>query len=125
MSEQQDLVELAAVVIRVLDDWGVAPEDQPVLLGLPAGTRGRAMERYRRGMTPLPGDRETLQRISYLLTIERAVQTAFPHNAAMARYWVTTPQALFAGRSPLEIMLAEGVEGIEQVVRHLQCADGW
>lgn len=120
----EHLAELTAVVLRLLDDWGVKPLDQPVLLGLPAGTRGRGFERYLRG-TPLPQDRQTLQRISHLLGIERAVRTAFPHNVAMARYWVSTPHPLFEDLSPLEVMLRDGLEGMQQIVSYLNCTDTW
>jgi len=122
--ETDHLTELTAVVMRVLDDWGVAAKDQTVLLGLPAGTRGRTLERFRQGM-PLPEDRTTLQRLSHLLTIERAVRTAFPHNAAMARFWVTTPHPLLGDLTPLDVMLMQGLEGMEQIVGFLICTDTW
>jgi hypothetical protein len=122
--ETDRLLELTAVVMRMLDDWGVDPKDQPALLGLPVGTRARVLERFRRG-TPFPQDRATLQRISHLLTIERAVRTAFPHNAAMARYWVTTPNLLLSNQTPLQVMLAGGMEGMEQVVAYLNCTESW
>jgi uncharacterized protein (DUF2384 family) len=122
--DQEHLSELTAVVLRLLDDWGIAPEDQPALLGLPAGTRPRALQRYRLG-TPLPQDRETLERLSHLLNIERAVRTAFPHNVSMARFWITTPHPLFEDRTPLQVMLAEGLEGMVQIVSYLHGRGDW
>jgi hypothetical protein len=128
MEEQVDtehLMELTVVVMRIIDEWGVEPHDQPTLLGLPLGTRPRALQRYRDGSTTLPSDRATLQRLSHLLAIDRAVQRAFPHHGAMGRYWVTTPHHVFGGQTPLQVMLVEGLEGIEQVVDCLNCSQAW
>jgi uncharacterized protein (DUF2384 family) len=115
------LGELTTVVLQVLDDWGLQGEEQAALLGLALTVRrGRA-----RLDLPLSPDRQTLQRLSYVLQIERAVRTAFPHNVSMARYWVTTPHPLFEGRSPLQVMLAGGLEGMEQIVSYLTCTGEW
>lgn len=113
--------ELAAVVLRVLDDWGLDSEQQSALLGFPVAARRR------RAHPSLPAhvDRVTLQRLSYVLTIERSVRMAFPHNMAMARYWVTTPHPLFDQRSPLQVMLSGGLEGMEQIVSYLTCTGEW
>jgi hypothetical protein len=120
--EPEHVSEIAAVVRRILDDWGVEPGDQALLLGSPAPARGRG----RRGAPlPLAPDRATLARLSHLLSIERAVRTAFPHNAVMARYWVTTPHPLFSDQTPLAVMLAGGVEGMERIVGYLNCTETW
>ena len=119
--EPEHLGELIAVVLRVLDEWGLDREQQSVLLGFTLGPRRRRAHQD----VPLRADRETLQRLSHLLSIERAVRTAFPHNVAMARYWVTTPHPLFEDRTPLEVMLASGMEGMEQIVSYLTCRDPW
>jgi len=124
MSEQDRRAELARLVIQILDDWEVEPEDQPKLLGLPDKTRARALNRYRQG-DPLPDDAATEQRLSYLLSIQKALQTVLPHNAAMTRYWVTSPNPRFANRSPLDVMLANGLAGMEQVVEVLTGRGEW
>jgi hypothetical protein len=117
-------MELTGVVLRLLDDWGVEPDDQASLLGLPHKLSVRDFNRHRKG-TPFPNDEATLTRISHLLSIERCVRTAFPHSAAMARLWVTTPQARFDNHTPLEVMLADGLHGMATVVSHLQCTEVW
>ncbi len=116
--------ELAQIVMQVLDEWGVEPEDRVILLGLPDKTPVRALNRYRKG-TAFAGDEETQQRLSHLLNIYRLVRTILPHNAAMASYWITSPNPYFSERTPLQVMLESGLEGMEQVLRHLNGSGGW
>ncbi len=123
-ADSADQVELTGVVMRLLDDWGVDWPDQAVLLGLPAHTRRRGLRRYTQGVA-LPEDRDSLERLSYLLAIERSVRTAFPHSPSMAHLWITTPSHHFAGRTPLEVMLSDGVGGMETVARFLTCTEDW
>ncbi len=120
--EPDHVSEIAAVVLRVLDEWGVAPGEQAVLLGAPAPARGRGRRTAPLALTP---DRATLARLSHLLSIERAVRTAFPHNVAMARYWVTTPHPMFGDQTPLAVMVEGGIEGMERIVAYLNCTETW
>jgi len=113
--ERQDL---SRTIFRILDNWGIDAKDQISLLGLPADTRSRSLAKYTRG-TPLPEEQETHWRISKLLTIQTCLDTAFPHNVAMANYWVTTENTSLNNRTPLQVMLERGIEGIDAVVSQL------
>ena len=124
MSDQDHRAELARLVMQILDEWEVEPEDQPKLLGLPDKTRVRALNRYRQG-DPLPEDATTEQRLSCLLSIHKALLTVLPHNTAMVRYWVTSPNPRFANRTPLEVMLTDGLAGMKQVVEVLTGRGEW
>ena len=110
--------ELAQAVFRILDDWHVAPRDQAALLGLPEGTRNRAVTRMRR-QGELPTGEDSEARLRYIVAIDRALEGLLPHNAPMARFWVTTPYPLFADATPLEVMLARGVSGMAAVLAEL------
>ncbi len=117
-------VELARVVMEVLDAWAIEPEQRAALLGLPEGTRKRVLDRYRKG-TPFSEDRDTQQRLSHVLTIHRLLGTALPHNPTMAAYWITSPNPYFNDRTPLEVMLNGGLDAMERIVRHLNGTGGW
>ena len=80
---------LSRTIFRILDNWGIEATDQISLLGLPAETRSRSLKKYTSG-TPLPEEQEIHWRISKLLSIQTCLDTVFPHNVAMANYWVTT-----------------------------------
>jgi len=116
--------DLARTILTVLRNWGVESEDQINLLGLPEGTRTRVLNKFRTG-EPFPDDYDSLMRANYLLSIQNAVTSLFPHNARAADYWMTTPSHYFAGSTPLQIMLNEGVEGMHRVLNYLNGVEDW
>ena len=121
----EELASLARETLRILNDWGIPPELQVVLLGMPEGTKPRSLNRYRSGGDAFPDDPELLQRVSCILAISKALQTMFPHSGSMADLWVTTESAYFNSHSPLEIMLEHGLNGMQNVSHHLSNNDGW
>jgi hypothetical protein len=110
--------ELAGVVFRILDDWSVEARDQATLLGLPEGTKNRAVLRLRKS-GQLPDGERLEERLHYIVAIDRALDNLLPHNAPMARYWITTPYPLFGDVTPLSYMLARGVSGMAAVLAEL------
>ena len=67
----------------------------------------------------------TDQRLSYLLSIDRALHNVLPHNAAAARFWITTPNPLFRDQTPLHVMLTDGLAGMQRIVEHLNGPGEW
>ena len=116
--------DLARTILTVLRNWGVEPEDQIRLLGLPEGTRTRTLNKFRSG-APFPDDYDSLMRANYLLSIQNAVSSLFPHNAKASDYWMTTPSHYFANTTPLQIMLNEGVDGMKRVLNYLNGVEDW
>lgn len=113
---------LTRKVLEVLGAWHVEPMEQGQLLGLPAKDAGRRFRRYRAG-APLPDDREIWTRVALLLRIENAASQLFPHSTLSANLWVTSPNRRFGGRTPLALMLDEGLEGIRHVERAIASQD--
>lgn len=110
--------ELASLVFDILDGWQVEPADQAGLLGLPQGTRNRALLRLR-NQGQLPAGEEVAERLHYIVAIDRALENLLPFNGAMARYWVTTPCPLFNHATPVAYMLERGVAGMAAVLSEL------
>lgn len=121
---ETDRAELAAAVMALFDRWKVNAKDCISLLGLSDNTKPRALTRYRSG-TPFPDDKDLLHRVESFLTIDEALNTTFPHNQSMGALWLVTPNRRFADRSPLNLMLEQGMEGIYQVRGHLDCTFQW
>lgn len=114
-SERSDLIE---TLLEVMRGWGLNSDEQIRLLGLPEGTRVRVLQQYRQGKA-MPEESRFLQHAEMILAIHRAVSSFFPGNPTMANYWVTTPSTPFAGRTPLELMLKDGLSGMRYCLDHL------
>ncbi|MGD8939075.1 MAG: hypothetical protein PVJ72_06830, partial [Gammaproteobacteria bacterium] len=123
-SEHEQQIDLTKTLLSVFNNWNIDPRDQIALLGLPEDTKPRMLNRFRAGMD-IPNNPQFLQRAHYILSISNAVDSLFPHNATAANYWVTTHSESFAKKSPLDIMLIHGVEGMEYILNLLNGEDEW
>ena len=115
-------VELAKMLVTLLDHWQLNATDQAQLLGLSAGSRS-TLARYRRG-EPLADSADLLARAGHLLGIHKALRILFPHDRDLAYRWVTTPSRRFGDVAPLEVMKRHGYEGILAVRRYLDFERG-
>lgn len=109
--------------LRIADLWGLGVEEQLVLLGQPA--RSTYYRWKKGGVEQLP--RDTLERISYLLGIYKALQILLP-EPERADAWVRrrNEAPLFGGGSALERMLSGQVADLYVVRRYLDAElGGW
>ncbi len=118
--------ELSAAGLRaffnIARDWGLNTEEQMVLLGAP----GRSTF-FKWKSAPESADlkRDTLERLSYLLGIYKALQILLPDTAA-ADAWVKKPNSAegFGGRSALDRMLGGNVADLVAVRQYLDARRG-
>jgi Protein of unknown function (DUF2384) len=113
--------DLAAVraFFRLAGLWGLTMEQARVLLGRPARA---TLYNWKAGrLRALPHD--TLQRISYLLGIHKALQILYS-DPALADAWIQRSNAAFGGQSALERMLAGDITDLAAVRAHLDAARG-
>ena len=115
-SEEQ--VEISRAVARLLGAWDVPAAQQPALLGLDPVADRRALNGCRFGAA-LPDTGEVYVRARLLLEIGVAVSQMFPHSSIAADLWATTPRIRFGGMTPLQIMLEDGIAGMELVIDSL------
>ena len=101
---------------RIADLWSLSVEEQMTLLGLTA--RSTFFKWKKHPNTALPKD--TLERISYILGIYKALQLLLPDEQA-ADEWVKRPNAAagFGGRSALDRMLSGQVADLFVVRQYL------
>lgn len=101
--------------------WGLAAEEERTLLGSPP----RSTFFKWKGERSARLSQDTLERISYIMGIYKALRILLPTEEA-ANAWVKKPNTApgFAGKSALERMLAGRVIDLADVRRYLDAERG-
>jgi hypothetical protein len=107
---------------RIAQAWGLSVDEQIVLLGQPPRSTFFA---WRKAPDKARLPRDTLERLSNLLGIYKALQILLPQPAA-ADAWLRQPNqaALFGGQTALQRMLAGNLSDLHLVRRYLDAARG-
>lgn len=118
--------ELSAAGLRaffnIAHDWRLSSDEQMVLLGAP----GRStFFKWKATPESVELKRDTLERLSYLLGIYKALQILLPAPEA-ADTWIRRANAapLFAGQSALSRMLGGNVADLVAVRQYLDAQRG-
>jgi len=118
--------EISAAGLRaffnIARDWALNTDEQMVLLGGP----GRStFFKWKSAPTSADLKRDTLERLSYLLGIYKALQILLPANTS-ADAWVKKPNTapLFGGKSALDRMLGGNVADLLAVRQYLDARRG-
>lgn len=108
--------------LRIADLWGLTVDEQLVLLGRPA--RSTYYNWRKEGTPSLSHD--TMERLSYLLGIYKALQILLP-DPERADAWPRRPNEapLFGGLPALERMLSGRVADLFLVRQYLDAQLGW
>ena len=104
---------------RIMDAWEVRDSDAQVLLGRPSRTTFYAWKKGEGGKL----SHDTLERVSYLLGIYKALQLLFS-NPDQADTWMKKPNAAFGGQSALERALGGRVVDLAHVRQYLDFVRG-
>ena len=106
---------------RIAELWGLSVSEQMTLLGVTA--RSTFFKWKKDADAVLPKD--TLERISYVLGIYKALQILLPDEKA-ADAWIKRPNTapLFGGRSALDRMLSGQVADLFVVRQYLDAQRG-
>jgi hypothetical protein len=104
---------LTEAVLVLFDRWNVTERQRALLLGFPRMPEPKAGE-------PLPQDQLPMERIGHLLAIDRALDTLYGDQSELRNRWIATYPAALGGKRPLDVMLADGVEGMRKVRSLLQ-----
>lgn len=123
---QPTLTEMSAAGLRaffnIARDWDLSADEQIVLLGSP----GRStFFKWKASPQTARLGRDTLERLSLLLGIYKALQILLPQPAA-ADAWVKRPNSAppFGGRRALDRMLAGNVSDLVAVREYLDAMRG-
>lgn len=101
-------------------DWGLTDQQAADLMG------SISLSTWRRWKKAAPDDLgvDGLTRASYLLGMYRALHVIL--DSANADRWISLPNTgpLFAGRTPLEVILRGGIPAMDRVRVHLDAVRG-
>jgi len=111
---------LARMTTRLFKLWSLSPADQLNLLGMQARCRYR-LSRYRHGKAALPENRDTIDRVGWLMSIHESLGILYPHNPEIKYGWVNCRNKRFDNLTPLEVMREQGLIGIAKVAKYLDC----
>jgi hypothetical protein len=121
-TDQKDLSGPALrTFFRIAALWELSVDEQMTLLGVAA--RSTFFKWRKEGNTTLP--RDTLERISYILGIYKALQILLPDDRA-SDTWIKRPNdaPLFGGRPAIERMLSGQVSDLFVVRQYLDAQRG-
>lgn len=108
---------------NIADAWRLDTEQAMVLLGLSSRSTFFKWKGHPEGARL---SRDTIERLSYIFGIYKALQTLFPRPDA-ADTWLHRPNAAgpFGGRTALERMLCGQVADLYLVRQYLDAQRGW
>ena len=121
---QDEQVALTVHIMETLDSWGMSSEEIISLIALPTKTPTRALRRYREN-TAFPVSPELEERIQHIVGINDALRTSYPHNPHMGKMWMRQRNKKLNNQIPLQIIVENGLEGIVEIRKHLDCSYDW
>ena len=104
---------------NISQEWGLSAQQEKILLGQPAHT---TFYNWRKGKGPVIS-MDTLERISYILGIYKALRLLFP-TKEQAASWPKRHNQYFNGETALDVMLRGSVMSLAEVRRYLDAARG-
>lgn len=115
--------DLARVVTALFARWELPGDSQLALLGLSPESR-KLLAQYRRGERALPNTRDTLDRAGYLLGIHKGLRLLFPEDSTLRYGWIKRRNRLLGDRTPLAVMLEDGLVGLARIARFVDFQRG-
>lgn len=121
---QEECVMLTRMIMSILDSWGLNGQAVLSILNMPDSIPVRALRRYREN-TPFPEDANVYERVEHIVGIYDALRTTYPHNPPMGVLWMKQTNVRFQNKSPLQVIIEDGLEGLLRIRTHLDCTYDW
>lgn len=118
-NSEQKRKALAKVVLRIFKQWRIDTKSQLILLGRLEKSRA-LLTQYRTGKTPIAATQDDLQRASYLIGIYQLLKSLYPKNPEICQQWITSRNKQLNNLTPLDVMIGEGIPGMQKIYRFLQ-----
>lgn len=120
-SDETKVHSVLRTFFKIMDRWNLDTEQMRVLLGNPSRSHFYNMK----GLRVRQLSRDTLERISYIFGIQKALRILLP-DRENADQWIHRPNhhPLFGGMPALDRMLAGNVSDLADVRRYLDAERG-
>lgn len=122
-----DEAQMSSVAVKlffsIAEEWGLTDPQRCILAGLATRTTLDNWQQKLAAGEPIKLSKDTLERLSYLAGIYKAVQLLFS-DPTQWKNWVRKPNRDFGGASALERMLAGRVVDLVDVRRYLDAMRG-
>ena len=122
--DERTRLRMANQVMELFSQWQISLDDQHSLLGSPDSIKKRHLYRFGEDQ-PLPQDAIIMERAEHLLGIADALRTYFPNSHHARTRFMRSHSKKFARRTPLQIMVDDGVSGLIRIRSHLDCTYAW
>ncbi|HEX4943910.1 MAG TPA: MbcA/ParS/Xre antitoxin family protein [Usitatibacteraceae bacterium] len=121
LGSKQTAAAALRTFFRIAEAWKLSVKEQMAILGV----RSRSTLHSWKGGEAGPLGRDTLERLSYVFGIYKALQVIFSRQE-QANGWIRKPNAapIFGGRSALDRLVAGNVSDLYEVRRYLDAQRG-
>ncbi|OUR88197.1 hypothetical protein A9Q81_24320 [Gammaproteobacteria bacterium 42_54_T18] len=129
LNTKEDRLNAAAILnfFGITKEWDLQAKEQIAILGAPSKSSFYRMKEFSEGKCERPSKltKDTLERISYVMGIYKALNILLP-NPRRAAEWVkkSNSASIFAGKSALETMLQGRVIDLADIRRYLDAERG-
>lgn len=107
---------------RITEEWGCNADERSKLLGGPSRT---TLYNYAK-LNPTKLSNDTMERISYILGIYKALQVLYPtHERANRRIRLKTSDIPFCGKSAMEFMTQGSMMNLMMTRQYFDAKRGW
>ncbi len=113
----------AKLFLAITGEWGLTDEQRRVLAGASSRTTILNWKHKVAAGEPLALQQHTLERLSYVSGIYKALQLLFPQREQWAA-WVHRPSRDFGGQSAMQRMLGGNTVDLADVRRYLDAQRG-
>lgn len=111
--------KMTKMIMQLFEHWRLTYEEQAQLLGLSTKTHS-TINRYKKGASPIRFDRDSYDRVRFLLAIHKLLRSFFPLNKEIVYAWMKTPNKHFDFKTPIEVVAEEGFLGLARVHQYLE-----
>jgi hypothetical protein len=108
--------QLGQMITRLFELWNLDTATQLNLLGRSETSR-KGLSDIKQGI--LSNQRDSLDRIGWLLAIHKSLRILYPENPELRYDWINRRNKMLDNNTPVEIMKKEGIIGLAKISNYL------